>query len=136
MHQDLVISYFEEKEEKLSKVLDIFVRVNSGGVVLTTAANMKVLDERWDEVEKALRIGVKLLSSFGFSEGSLPAASVLIPLADYIHLRGLDESYSLPPSHRSGLTAPLCATGRSGRSSSRESGAAPSTACCERCIRR
>src|SRR4051794_36408981 len=156
VHEDGVVSYFEEKEQSLSKVLDIFVRVNSGGVVLTksdlllsiataqfegrdareeihglvddlndtkpgfkftkdlvlkaglvltdisdvgfrvenfTAANMKILDEKWDDVERALRVGVKLLSSFGFSESSLPAASVLIPVADYIHQRGLDESY-------------------------------------------
>ena len=156
VHDDGVVSYFEVKEQSLSKVLDIFVRVNSGGVVLTksdlllsiataqfegrdareeihglvddlndtkpgfkftkdlvlkaglvltdisdvgfrvenfTATNMKILDERWDDVERSLRIGVKLLSSFGFSDSSLPAASVLIPLADYIHQRGLDESY-------------------------------------------
>jgi hypothetical protein len=156
VHEDGVVSYFEEKEQSLSKVLDIFVRVNSGGVVLTksdlllsiataqfegrdareeihglvddlndtkpgfkftkdlvlkaglvltdisdvgfrvenfTAGNMKILDEQWEQVEKSLRIGVKLLSSFGFSEQSLPAASVLILLADYIHDRGLDETY-------------------------------------------
>lgn len=156
VHEDGVVSYFEEREQSLSKVLDIFVRVNSGGVVLTksdlllsiataqfegrdareeihglvddlnatkpgfkfskdlvlkaglvltdisdvgfrvenfTATNMKILDEKWEDVEQALRIGVKLLSSFGFSEGSLPAASVLILLADYIHQRDLDESY-------------------------------------------
>lgn len=165
VHEDGVVSYFEEKEQSLSKVLDIFVRVNSGGVVLTksdlllsiataqfegrdareeihglvddlnetkpgfkftkdlvlkaglvltdisdvgfrvenfTASNMKILDEKWDDVERALRIGVKLLSSFGFSDSSLPAASVLIPLADYVHQRGLDESYvtSASPSVR------------------------------------
>lgn len=156
IHEDGVVSYFEEKEQSLSKVLDIFVRVNSGGVVLTksdlllsiataqfegrdareeihalvddlndtkpgfkfskdlvlkaglvltdisdvgfrvenfTAANMKILDDQWESVERALRIGVKLLSSFGFSESSLPASSVLIPIADYIHQRGLDERY-------------------------------------------
>lgn len=165
VQEDGVVSYFEEKEQSLSKVLDIFVRVNSGGVVLTksdlllsiataqfegrdareeihglvddlndtkpgfkftkdlvlkaglvltdisdvgfrvenfTATNMKILDEEWEDVERALRIGVKLLSSFGFSESSLPAASVLIPLADYIHQRGLNESYvtSATPSVR------------------------------------
>lgn len=41
---------------------------------------MKILDQRWDEVERALRVGVKLLSSFGFSESTLPAASALIPV--------------------------------------------------------
>lgn len=156
VHEDGVVSYFEEREQSLSKVLDIFVRVNSGGVVLTksdlllsiataqfegrdareeihglvddlndtrpgfkfskdlvlkaglvltdisdvgfnvenfTASNMKILDEQWDEVDRALRIAVKLLSSFGFSAASLPAASVLIPLADYIHQRQLGEDY-------------------------------------------
>jgi hypothetical protein len=58
-----------------------------------TAANMKKLDEAWDEIERALRIGVKLLGSFGFSESSLPANSVLIPIVDYVHNRQLDESY-------------------------------------------
>src|SRR5450830_1759663 len=165
IHQDGVVSYFEEKEQSLSKVLDIFVRVNSGGVVLTksdlllsiataqfesrdareaihglvddlnatqpgfnfskdlvlkaglvltgvsdvgfrvenfTVANMKILDAKWDSVEKALRIAVKLLASFGFSDATLPAASVLIPLADYVYERGLEESYvtSAAPSVR------------------------------------
>lgn len=156
VHQDGVVSYFEEKEQSLSKVLDIFIRVNSGGVVLTksdlllsiataqfegrdareeihrlvddlnatrpgfrfskdlvlkaglvltdisdvgfnvenfTAANMRTLDESWDDIEQALRVGVKLLSSFGFSDASLPANSVLIPIADYVHHRRLPESY-------------------------------------------
>jgi hypothetical protein len=165
VHEDGVVSYFEEKEQSLSKVLDIFVRVNSGGVVLTksdlllsiataqfesrdareaihglvddlnatqpgfkfskdlvlkaglvltgvsdvgfkvenfTIANMKILDTKWDAVDTALRIGVKLLASFGFSDATLPADSVLIPLADYIYQRGLSESYvtSAVPSVR------------------------------------
>jgi len=156
VHEDGVISYFEEKEQSLSKVLDIFVRVNSGGVVLTksdlllsiataqfkerdardtvhglvddlnattpgfkfskdlvlkaglvcndigdlgfkvenfTVDNMRKLDENWDSVALALRVGVKLLASFGFSEKTLPANSVLIPIADYLHHRRLDEKY-------------------------------------------
>lgn len=165
VHEDGVVSYFEEKEQSLSKVLDIFVRVNSGGVVLTksdlllsiataqfesrdareaihglvddlnatqpgfkfskdlvlkaglvltgvsdvgfkvenfTVANVKILDARWDGVDTALRIGVKLLASFGFSDATLPADSVLIPLADYIYQRGFGESYvtSAVPSVR------------------------------------
>lgn len=35
VHQNPVISYFEEEEQSLSKVLDIFVRVNSGGTILS-----------------------------------------------------------------------------------------------------
>lgn len=81
----------------LTDISDVGFRVEN-----FTAANMKILDEKWEDVERALRIGVKLLSSFGFSESSLPAASVLIPLADYIHQRGLDENYvtSASPSVR------------------------------------
>jgi hypothetical protein len=35
VHNRPVIAYFEEEEQSLSKVLDIFVRVNSGGTVLS-----------------------------------------------------------------------------------------------------
>lgn len=165
IHHDGVISAFEERGEELSRVLDIFVRVNSGGVVLSksdlllsvataqfrerdareaihqlvdelnsegagfsfskdlvlkaglvltnisdigfrvenfTKSNMERLEENWDRIATALKIAVRLLSSFGFSNETLPAASVLIPLADYIYQRDLSEKYidSAAPVYR------------------------------------
>ena len=35
MHQDKLISYYEESEQDIEKVLNIFIRVNSGGTVLS-----------------------------------------------------------------------------------------------------
>ncbi|GAA9905225.1 hypothetical protein VN0798_10870 [Helicobacter pylori] len=34
-HTEQLISFFEEKEKNLNKVLNIFIRVNSGGVKLS-----------------------------------------------------------------------------------------------------
>ncbi len=156
VHEDPAINYFEEREQSLSRVLDIFVRVNSGGVQLTksdlllsiataqftdrdareqihslvdelnatwpgfrftkdlalktglvltdigninfavenfTAINMATLDQKWDDVDRALRIAVKLIASFGFSESTLSADSVLIPIADYVYTRKLDDTF-------------------------------------------
>lgn len=156
IHQNPVISFFEEEEQSLPKVLDIFIRVNSGGTVLSksdlllsiataqfdqrdareaihglvddlnatppgfslskdlvlktglvlagvsdsgfkvenfTKANMAKLDAEWDDIDQSLRIAVKIISSFGLSARTLSAASVVIPVADYVHSRGLTESY-------------------------------------------
>lgn len=51
------------------------------------------MERRWPEIEHALVLATELLRDLGFSTGTLPADSVLIPLAHYIHLRGLTDSY-------------------------------------------
>lgn len=166
IHQNPVISFFEEEEQSLPKVLDIFIRVNSGGTVLSksdlllsiataqfeqrdareaihglvddlnatppgfslskdlvlktglvlagvsdsgfkvenfTKANMEKLDTEWDDIDQSLRIAVKIISSFGLSARTLSAASVVIPVADYVHSRSLTETYLTSPSTRDDL---------------------------------
>jgi len=156
VHEDKLIPYFEETDQDLDRVLNIFIRVNSGGTPLSysdlllsiataawterdarksvhglvdelnrvgggfrvsqdlvlktglvladiesiafrvsnfTTETMKALDEKWDEIERALRVTVGLLSDFGFSAGNLSAHSVVIPIAYYVHRHGLTESY-------------------------------------------
>ncbi len=156
VHEDGLISFYLEDSQELDKVLDIFVRVNSGGTVLSksdlllsvataqfqtldareevhglvddlnavghgfdfskdlvlktglvlsdvgdigfkvqnfTATNIAVLEKSWPGIERALRLGVKLLSSFGFAASTLKANSVLIPIAHYLHSRDLDDRY-------------------------------------------
>ena len=151
-----IINYFEETAQDLDKVLNIFIRVNSGGTVLSysdlllsiataqwkeidareavhqlvddlndvgqgfgfnkdivlksglmladipsvafrvtnfNAANMKKLEENWSRISLALRLSVRLLADFGFSDRTLTAHSVLIPLAYYLHHRGADDRY-------------------------------------------
>lgn len=151
------INYYLEEAQDPDKVLDIFVRVNSGGTTLSysdlllsmatnqwkdldareevrtlvkalnsdcssqfnfskdrvlkaglvltevpdvgfkvsnfTSKNMSAMEGEWDEIKSALTVAVSLLASFGFSERTLTADSVLIPLAYYMHHRQLDSSY-------------------------------------------
>ncbi|MEU4477743.1 DUF262 domain-containing protein [Micromonospora sp. NPDC023966] len=151
-----LINYFEEEDQSLEKVLNIFIRVNSGAVPLSFSDlllsiatsqwrhrdareeihelvddlnrvgqgfsfdknsvlksglvllgkrdirfkvdnfdrhTMLAMEEGWDDIERALRLAAQLLSDFGFSTATLPASSVIIPLAHYAHLRRLDSAY-------------------------------------------
>ncbi|WP_328347202.1 DUF262 domain-containing protein [Micromonospora sp. NBC_00421] len=151
-----LINYFEEEDQSLEKVLNIFIRVNSGAVPLSFSDlllsiatsqwrerdareeihalvddlnrtgqgfsldknsvlksglvllgkgdirfkvdnfdrhTMLAMEESWDDIERALRLAAQLLSDFGFSSATLPASSVIIPLAHYTHLRQLDTGY-------------------------------------------
>lgn len=162
VHNVQSLQFYEEEDQDIERVLDIFVRVNSGGTILSysdlllsiataqwqgdaraavndlvdslnqtgngfsfsrdtilksglvladvgdigfkvrnfTADNMKKLEEGWDAMSHSLEIAVGLLSDFGLSGGSLTADSVLIPLAYYVHHRGLSHSYRESPSTR------------------------------------
>ncbi|GAA8244600.1 DUF262 domain-containing protein [Helicobacter pylori] len=64
-HTDQLISFFEEKEKNLNKVLNIFIRVNSGGVKLSysdllmsilTASFSSDIREKMNELVDALKI--------------------------------------------------------------------------------
>ncbi len=154
--QDGVISYYAVEDRELDNVLDIFIRVNSGGTVLSYSdlllsiataqwterdarqeihalvdevnatgqgfgftkdvvlkaglvlsdigdirfkvtnfnqTNMHLLEQGWDTIGASLKLGAKLLASFGFSERTLGADYVLLPIAYYVRHRGLDETY-------------------------------------------
>lgn len=58
-----------------------------------TRPNMERLEEAWDDVTRTLYRSVELLASFGLSEHSIAANMVIIPVAYYMHARGLDDSY-------------------------------------------
>ncbi|GAA8054854.1 hypothetical protein JP0568_12050 [Helicobacter pylori] len=64
-HTDQLISFFEEKEKNLNKVLNIFIRVNSGGVKLSyldllmsilTASFSGDIREKMNELVDALKL--------------------------------------------------------------------------------
>lgn len=150
------IHFYEETDQDVERVLDIFIRVNSAGTVLSysdlllsiataqwkerdarsaihglvdalnatgqgfgfsqdvvlksglvlagigdigfkvknfTAENMAILDREWDTISDSLKIAAGLLSDFGLSSATLTASSVLIPIAYYVHQRGLTQKY-------------------------------------------
>lgn len=156
VHHNQSLHFYEESDQDIERVLDIFVRVNSGGTVLSysdllmsiataqwkerdaraavhdlvdalnstgqgfdfsqdtilksglvladvgdvgfkvknfTTANMATLEAKWDDISVSLRIAAELLSDFGLSGGTLTADSVLIPVAYYVHRRGLTPTY-------------------------------------------
>lgn len=156
VHHNQSLHFYEETDQDIERVLDIFVRVNSGGTVLSysdllmsiataqwkekdaraavhdlvdavnttgqgfdfsqdtvlksglvladvgdvgfkvknfTTANMATLESKWDDISTSLRIAAELLADFGLSGGTLTADSVLIPVAYYVHRRGLKQTY-------------------------------------------
>jgi Protein of unknown function DUF262 len=155
VHHNAGLHFYEEDDQDIERVLDIFVRVNSGGTVLSysdlllsiataqwkgdaraavhglvdslnrtgqgfdfsqdtvlksglvladvgdiafkvknfTTANMATLELNWDALSSSLQVAVGILSDFGLSSATLTADSVLIPVAYYVHRRGLTQSY-------------------------------------------
>ncbi|WP_168625656.1 DUF262 domain-containing protein [Cryobacterium sp. BB307] len=150
------VHFYEETDQDVERVLDIFIRVNSAGTVLSysdlllsiataqwkerdarsaihglvdalnssgqgfafsqdvvlksglvlagigdigfkvknfKSENMATLDRDWDSISDSLRIAAGLLSDFGLSASTLTAGSVLIPIAYYVHRRGLTQGY-------------------------------------------
>lgn len=155
VHNKHLISFYEESSQDLDKVLNIFIRMNSGGTVLSYSdlllsiavaqwsgdarkeihslvdelnstgdgfafpqdlvlkaglmladigsvgfkvenfnrENMEILERKWPEVKRSLKVAVQLLASFGFTEKSLRADSAVLPIAYYICRRNLDVGY-------------------------------------------
>lgn len=73
------------------------VMTDAGGigfkVMNFNQANMAQLETNWERIENALRIAARLLASFGLSERTLAANSVLVPIADYLYQRGPSEHW-------------------------------------------
>jgi hypothetical protein len=160
---DGTIPYYNEKRPDLDKVLDIFIRVNSGGTPLShsdlllsiaTAQwdkldarkeiyelvdelnatrngfdfskdfvlkaglmlcdissvrfqvtnfshdNMLILEKNWEQVASALRLAAKLAANYGYSRDTLSAHSAVLPIAYYLHSRGLEDGYLLSAKAR------------------------------------
>lgn len=156
IHITPLISYYKEQSQSLDKVLNIFIRINSGGTVLSYSdlllsiataqweekdareeiikfvdeindigggfnfnkdfvlksslvinefsdfafkvdnfnkANMLKIEQNWDALTSAIRIAVKLVSSFGYNRETLTSNNAIIPIAYYLYKIGATESY-------------------------------------------
>lgn len=163
VHTHNVVNFYEETDQDIERVLDIFIRVNSGGTVLSysdlllsiataqwkerdareavhglvdrlnavgqgfdfskdlvlksglvltdvsdvgfkvknfTSENMSLLDDQWDRIGSSLEVAAGLLADFGLSQATLSADSVMIPVAYYVHTRGLTHHYRESPGDR------------------------------------
>jgi len=157
IHVKPTISYYLEKSRELDKVLNIFIRINSGGTELSYSdlllsiaiaqweekdareeilnfvdeintigdgfnfnkdfvlktclvlsdfpdiafkvdnfnkPNMLKIESNWDEIKKAIRLSIDLVSSFGYSRETLTSNNAIIPIAYYLKGIGLPTSFT------------------------------------------
>lgn len=158
IHVNPTISYYLEKSEELDKVLNIFIRINSGGTTLSYSdlllsfataqwekrdareeinrfvdeineigngfnvnkdfvlkaclvlsdfnditfkvdnfnkSNMLKIEDSWDDITKAIRYAVRLISSFGFSRENITSNNLIIPIAYYLKHIGLPDNFEV-----------------------------------------
>jgi uncharacterized protein with ParB-like and HNH nuclease domain len=156
IHKDRIINYYLEHSQELDKVLNIFIRVNSGGTQLSYSdlllsiataqwktkdareeitsfvdeinnigegfefdkdfvlksclvlsdlsdiafkvdnfsnKNMAIIEKKWDDIEKSIKLAVDLISGFGYSQQTLTSANAIIPLAYYILKIGMPDTF-------------------------------------------
>jgi uncharacterized protein with ParB-like and HNH nuclease domain len=161
VHVNRIISYYLEQSTELDKVLNIFIRVNSGGTTLSYSdlllsfataqwetrdareeindfideinqigrgfniskdivlkaslvlcdipdisfkvdnfnrTNMLKIEKAWDNITKAIRDALKLISSFGFSRENITSNNLIIPVAYYLKSIGLPNNFETSTS--------------------------------------
>lgn len=157
IHINKSINFFLEKDESLDKVLNIFIRVNSGGTQLNYSdlllsiataqwqekdareeitsfvdeinaagdgfnfnkdfvlksclvigsfkdiafkvdnfnqQNMRSIESQWDEISKAIKAAVVLISSLGYQRDTLTSNNAVIPIANYLKKIGCPDNFS------------------------------------------
>ena len=161
LHVNKIISYYLEQSTELDKVLNIFIRVNSGGTTLSYSdlllsfataqwekrdareeinsfvdeindigrgfnigkdivlkaclvlcdfsdisfkvdnfnrTNMLHIEKEWDDITKAIRDALRLISSFGFSRENITSNNLIIPIAYYLKHIGLPDNFEISSS--------------------------------------
>lgn len=156
VHTDKTLSYYKEKAAELDKVLNIFIRVNSGGTVLTYSdlllsiasaqwenhdareeitefvddvnsigggfrinkdfvlktalvltdfpniafkvdnfnkPNMMKIEANWENIKRAIKQSVHLVSLFGYTGERLSSNNALIPIAYYLLTIGMPDNF-------------------------------------------
>jgi len=157
IHKNKSINFFLERGESLDKVLNIFIRVNSGGTQLSYSdlllsiataqwkekdareeitafvdeinavgdgfninkdfvlksclvisgfrdiafkvdnfnqENMLTIEKQWDDIKKAVKSAIILISSLGYHRETLTSNNALIPIAGYLYKIGSPENFS------------------------------------------
>lgn len=174
IHEKEVINYYVEPDQNIDRVLDIFIRTNSGGVPLgysdllmsyTTAqwrdrdaraefdklvaqvakigspgfmitndfvlkaclalfstdvrfkmANLNSsvvdkLEKNWERASKAIVAAFDFLADHGFSELNLRAKVPVVPIVQYVYVRGIERDFAKPqtyPSDKAAIRTWLC----------------------------
>ena len=165
--QKKIINFYLENSQELEKVLNIFIRVNSGGTILSysdlllsiaaaqwktrdareeinllvdginqignnfefdkdfvlksclilsditgiafkvdnfNSANMKRIEDAWDDISMALKLAIELVSSFGYNFQTLTSNNAVIPIAYYIMKLGNPTNFVGSSNHKEDRT--------------------------------
>ena len=62
--------------------------------------NMKLLEDRWESITRAVRAAVELAARFGFSQGSLSANNAVLPIAYYLYRRDTPAGFLSQAAYR------------------------------------
>jgi hypothetical protein len=60
--------------------------------------NMLKIEKEWDNITKAIRDALKLISSFGFSRENITSNNLIIPVAYYLKSIGLPNNFETSTS--------------------------------------
>lgn len=63
-------------------------------------SNMRILEQRWDPITRAVMLAVELVARFGFSRDSLSASNAVLPIAHYLHHRDTPAGFLSHVSYR------------------------------------
>lgn len=157
IHKNKSINFFLEQGESLDKVLNIFIRVNSGGTQLNYSdlllsiataqwkekdareeitsfvdelnsigdgfnvnkdfvlknclvlsefkdiafkvdnfnqENMRIIEKKWDDITKAIKSAIILISNLGYHRDTLTSNNAIIPIATYLYKIGSPDNFS------------------------------------------
>jgi len=67
---------------------DIAFKVDNFGT-----ETMQKIEQNWDDVKKATRLAIGLVSNFGFNQETLTSSNAIIPIAYYLLKKGLPTNY-------------------------------------------
>jgi uncharacterized protein with ParB-like and HNH nuclease domain len=63
-------------------------------------SNMTKIEEKWEQIKKAIRISIELVSSFGYNFQTLTAGYAVIPISYYVLIKGNPENLVLSSHFR------------------------------------
>jgi len=79
----------------LSDITDIAFKVDNFNM-----ANTKTIEDKWDDITKAIRLAVELISSFGYNFQTLTSTNAVIPIAYFIIKRGNPTGFVLSAHYK------------------------------------
>ena len=157
VHKEHFVAYYEEEEQELDRVLQIFIRMNDGGMRLSHSdllfsivvsqwsqpdareqfhdlvdklngigrigfsfprdlvlkaslmlsdigsvrdnvdnfnrENVGVVEDKWNDIKRALTLTVQVVSSFGFNRQTLTTRNAILPIAYYLFVKNPGDAY-------------------------------------------